>query len=179
MAVTRLHMHQHRTKLPAAGHGVPVCTEARGASNSRRDRAAYTGSERELLIHIKRVTDHSLSNDLPKGRGAFMEDLVRHIGSPSRGRLSARPDLTTLDDHPAQRNRGPVGDHSGALDGAHCRSLGARVICRLARAFCLKPREAIGFGKLSLHSAVAAGVLAATVGSMAPASGDTGMNPRA
>ena len=48
-----------------------------------------------------------------------------------------------------------------------------RLICQLARAFCLKSRESIGFRKLSLHSAVAAGVLAVTAGGMVPASGES------
>lgn len=42
------------------------------------------------------------------------------------------------------------------------------------RASCLKSRESIGFRKLSLHSAVVAGVLAATLGWMVPASGESG-----
>ena len=51
--------------------------------------------------------------------------------------------------------------------------MGAGLICQLARAFCLKWRESIGFGKPSLHSAVAAGVLAVTAGGMVPASGES------
>ena len=43
-----------------------------------------------------------------------MEDLVRLIGTLISGRSSARLKLTH-DYRPAKRNRGPVGDCSGAL----------------------------------------------------------------
>ena len=87
-------------------------------------------------------------------------------------RVKRKPKSRTLLSSP-ERNRRPVGNYSGALIARNCRSPGARLICQLARAFCLKSRESIGFRKLSLHSAVAAGVLAVTAGWMVPASGES------
>src|SRR5258705_11018287 len=55
------------------------------------------------LIHIKRVTDHSLSNDLLTGR--------------------SRPNFNTLDCLPAQRNGGPTANYSGSLQGARPKPL--------------------------------------------------------
>jgi hypothetical protein len=47
--------------------------------------------------------------------GAFMEDLIRHIGTPISGELSTSPDLGALDRRFPERNRQPVRDYSSAL----------------------------------------------------------------
>ena len=121
--VARLHTHdhQHMSRPAAAGYSwmLPFWHAGSRAAASRFDARIGCGliaqSESEnrtyssatfrrstrrcrleyVLIHIKRVTDHSLSNDLATERG--------------------RPNFTTLDCRPAERNRRPVGNYSGAL----------------------------------------------------------------
>jgi hypothetical protein len=54
--------------------------------------------------------------------GAFMEDLIRHIGTPISGELSTSPNLGALDCRFPERNRQPVRDYSGALMRATSKS---------------------------------------------------------
>jgi hypothetical protein len=54
--------------------------------------------------------------------GAFMEDLIRHIGTLISGELRTRPNLGVLDCRSPERNRRPVGDYSGALMRATSKS---------------------------------------------------------